>query len=179
MIWSGMLPASARIKIGEAAHLDAGNRVLHAALARLFPAAALRVAPAWFSLGKPALERAHVAHHQQHPARLSDLREPLADGIAAPQSEHVVVEEEHPGNVDAVRASLQLGKNHEAELVAGGAWTGEHIRNVHRTSRERVSRFSAILATHSTDSARPSAEARSDCLHARFDPATRAAGAYC
>ena len=58
-------------------------------------------------------------------------REPFADRIAPPEREHVVVEEEHAGDLDAVCACFELRENHLAQLVAGRAGADEHVCDPH------------------------------------------------
>src|SRR5918993_4663900 len=116
LIWR--ISPERRIQIGEAPDLHPRHRVLHPALAWLRASAALAVAPARLTLRKPALERTHVADHEEHALLLRHARQALAERIAPAQREDVVVEEEHAGHVDAVGACLELRQDHVSKLVA-------------------------------------------------------------
>jgi len=118
MTWSGGSPASAAYRSGKQPTRT--------------PATVPIGSAAPISLGQPALQRALVTEHQQHSVLGGDLPEALAHGIARSQPVGVVVKEEHPDDLDAVRALLQLRKDHPPELVARRvAGGGEHVGDLH------------------------------------------------
>src|SRR3712207_7587273 len=54
-----------------------------------------------------------VAQHEEHAALAGDATEALAERVAGAQDVGVVVEEEHPDDIDAVVAVLELGQRSE------------------------------------------------------------------
>ena len=121
--WSGGFPASAAIEIGKAADPHARDRASGTAVAGS-PSA------------RRALDRAPVTEHQQDSLLRGNLAEALAQRVAGAQHVGVVVEEEHPDDLDAVVALLQLRQDHLAELVArrvpgGGENVGDFMSGEH------------------------------------------------
>src|SRR5215213_2985450 len=111
--------AERAVQIREAADRDTLDHARYRAVARL-------------AGGESPLDRALVAHHQQDALLLGDLRQPLSDWIARPQDIGVVVEKEHPDNVDAVPVLFELRQDHLAELVARiVSARNERIRDLH------------------------------------------------
>ena len=128
MTWSGGLPASAAYEVGKAADLHARDRFRGPCRADL-------------ALGQAALERALVTEHQQHAVLGGHPTQALADRIPRSQQIGVVVKEEHADDLDAMRALLQLRKDHLPELVAGRvAGGGEHVGDLHPGGRLAASR---------------------------------------
>ena len=73
--------------------------------------------------------------------------EALAHGITRSQQVGVVVKEEHSDDLNAVRALLQLRKDHLPELVAGRvAGGGEHVSDLHPGRRDGKSTGAAAVS---------------------------------
>jgi hypothetical protein len=61
-------------------------------------------------LGQSAFFDTPIAQHQQDLLFLGDADQSLAEGVALAEHEGVVVEEEHPGDVDSVAVAFELGR---------------------------------------------------------------------
>ena len=115
------------VQLGEATGDDSPHGVLgfHASGAALLEVA----------LCETASDGALIADHEQHAAILRHLGESLTDRVAFSEAVDVVVEEHHPGHLDAVGVVLQLRQDHRRKLERRGHIRPENVGNFHWSSR--------------------------------------------
>ena len=145
------------VQLGEATGDDSPHGVLgfHASGAALLEVALCETAP----------DGALIADHEQHAAILRHLGESLTDRVAFSEAVDVVVEEHHPGHLDAVGVVLQLRQDHRRKLERRGHIRPENVGNFHWSPRpftaghlgRTASRLNGMILIHTITSVHPDA----------------------